>query len=259
MLRRPDDSDRRLAVIGSVARRLRAAAVALVAAVAAYGCAPVPVGPARTPQPAPSAVSGCCTALERGVLDELNRARTDPARFAEEVEARLPHYRGNIYRRPGAEVGVRTVEGTSAVREAARALRATRPLPPLRLSRGMSAAAADHVRDQGPSGAMGHTGRDNSTPASRVGRYGRWVGVISENIQYGRAANAHDVIADLLIDDGVADRGHRHNALDPHVRVAGVSCGRHATYGQMCVIVHAADYGERTASEPGASGAGRPR
>jgi uncharacterized protein YkwD len=104
---------------------------------------------------------------------------------------------------------------------------------------------------------MGHAGRDRSTPASRINRYGRWFGLISENIQYGRAANAREVIADLFIDDGVADRGHRRNALDPNVRVAGVSCGPHATYGQMCVIVHAGDYAERTSSEPGTPGAAR--
>jgi uncharacterized protein YkwD len=244
-------------VIRTVTRRLRQAATALVPLIAAYGCASVPVRPVRAPQPAPRTAPGCCTELERGVLEHLNRARTDPQRFAAELEARLPHFRGNIYRRPGAEVGVRTVEGTAAVREAVRVLRAARPLAPLRLSRGMSAGAADHVRDQGPGGGMGHTGRDRSTPASRIGRYGRWFGVISENIQYGRAANAHEVIADLFIDDGVADRGHRRNALDPDVRVAGVSCGPHATYGQMCVIVHAADYAERTQSEPGTSGAAR--
>lgn len=229
----------------------------MVLMLAAHGCASVPIGPARAPQPAPPTTPACCTALDRGVLDELNRARMDPQRFAAELEARLPYFRGNIYRRPGAEVGVRTIEGAAAVREAVRALRATRPLAPLRLSRGMSAGAADHVRDQGPRGAMGHTGGDRSAPASRVNRYGRWFGVISENIQYGRAANAHEVIADLFIDDGVADRGHRRNGLDPDVRVAGVSCGPHATYGQMCVIVHAADYAERVSPEPGASGAAR--
>jgi uncharacterized protein YkwD len=123
----------------------------------------------------------------------------------------------------------------------------------------MSAGAADHVRDQGPRGGTGHTGRDRSTPAARVNRYGRWFGVISESIQYGRAGSAHDVIADLLIDDGVPDRGHRENAFDPNVRVGGVSCGPHATYGQMCVIVHAADYAERGTSEPGTSEAARRR
>jgi uncharacterized protein YkwD len=238
----------------SLATRRRAAVRIAVATagLVSSACAPLVVaGPGRAAQPVQAPASGCCTALERAVLQELNRARTDPDGFAAQLEARLPHFRGNIFREPGAAVGVRTVEGASAVREAVRALRATRPLPPLRLSRGMSAGAADHVRDQGPPGGMGHAGRDRSSPAGRVSRYGRWFGAVSENIQYGRATNGHEVIADLLIDDGVADRGHRKNALDPVMHVAGIACGSHATYGQMCVIVHAVDYAERTSSEPG--------
>lgn len=234
---------------------MRVAAVWLIGAV---GCMTAPVATTRTAErPPPATPSTCCSALERSVIQELNRARTNPARFAAELEARIPNYRGYIYRKPGEEVGVRTVEGADAVREAVRVLRATRQVAAVRLSAGMSAGAADHVRDQGPRGGLGHDGRDGSTPASRVSRYGRWFGMVSENIQYGRAATGHDVIADLLIDDGVADRGHRRNALDPNVRVAGVSCGRHATYDQMCVIVHAADYAERSAADQGA--APRPR
>jgi hypothetical protein len=122
----------------------------------------------------------------------------------------------------------------------------------------MSLGAADHVRDQGRQGGTGHTGHDRSTAASRVSRYGRWVGLISENIQYGRGSPG-DVVADLLIDDGVLDRGHRRNALDPSIHVAGVACGPHATYGHMCVIVHAADFSERSSSSGGPSGAAQAR
>jgi hypothetical protein len=193
--------------------------------------------------------------LERGVLAELNRARTEPQAFASDLEARLQYFRGYIYRAPAGEAGLRTVEGPDAVREAIRVLRATRPLPPLRFSYGMSAAAADHVRDQGPRGGTGHTGRDGSTAPQRVNRYGRWFATISESIQYGRG-DAREVIADLLIDDGVRDRGHRRNELDPNIHVAGVACGPHATYGQMCVIVHAGDYAERpSARRSGGRGA----
>ena len=227
--------------------------VAVVCLAAGLACAATPVATPSRQSPPPRTVSTCCSALERGVIEELNRARTNPARFAADLEARIPHYRGYIYRKPGVDVGVRTVEGADAVREAVRVLRAARPVPAMRLSAGMSAGAADHVRDQGPRGGLGHDGRDRSTPASRVSRYGRWFGLVSENIQYGRAATGQDVVADLLIDDGVADRGHRRNALDPNVRVAGVSCGRHATYDQMCVIVHAGDYAERGSTDPGAA------
>ena len=158
--------------------------VAVVCLAAGLGCAARSAATTPSPQtPPPRTVTRCCSALERSVIEELNRARTNPARFAAELEARIPHYRGYIYRKPGVEVGVRTVEGADAVREAVRVLRAARPVPAVRLSAGMSAGAADHVRDQGPGGGLGHDGRDRSTPASRVSRYGRWFGLVSENIQ----------------------------------------------------------------------------
>jgi hypothetical protein len=222
----------------------RAALVVLTVATSDCGTIPVPASGAQSPLPSGAS---CCTALERGVLAELNRARTDPQGFAADLETRLQYYRGYVYRAPGSDIGLRTVEGPDAVREAIRVLRATRPLPALRLSRGMSLAAADHVRDQGPRGGTGHTGRDGSTAAARVSRYGRWYATISESIQYGRG-DAREVVEDLLIDDGVRDRGHRRNALDPNVHVAGVACGPHAVYGQMCVIEHAGDYAERSAA-----------
>ena len=59
-----------------------------------------------------------------------------------------------------------------------------------------------------------------------------------ENISYGYDT-AREVIIQLLVDDNIADRGHRVNLFrDGYVR-AGVSCGPHAVFNHMCVI----DYG----------------
>jgi hypothetical protein len=44
-------------------------------------------------------------------------------------------------------------------------------------------------------------------------------------------------VQDLLIDDGVPDRGHRRNIYEPSARFVGVACGLHPRYGGMCVIV----------------------
>ncbi|HYD52508.1 MAG TPA: CAP domain-containing protein, partial [Gemmatimonadaceae bacterium] len=86
--------------------------------------------------------------------------------------------------------------------------------------------------------------RDGSSPSVRVNRYGRWDGRLTESIAYG-PATPEDVVIDLLVDDGVRDRGHRRNLLDPGVRIAGIACGPHRTYRMMCVIDLAAGYLER--------------
>jgi len=225
------------------------------AAVALLALAPTACRPGAEPAPGASRPvvvrevvvpppASCCADVERGLLVQLNAARTDPTGYARQLESRLPYFRGALFQRPTDRIARETREGAAAVREAVSALRATPPRPALRRSEGMSRAAADHVRDQGPRGAVGHDGRDGSTTGSRVNRYGTWGVRLTESISYG-PATAHDVIADLLIDDGVPNRGHRRNLLDPDVRVAGVACGAHGRFGVMCVIDLAGDYTEK--------------
>lgn len=222
---------------------------ALLALALTTACQPVAAGGTSASRPATRTVvvappAACCAEVERGLLAQLNAARTDPVGFARQLEARLPYFRGRLFRRPSDGIARETSEGAAAVREAISALGASAPRPSLARSAGMSRAASDHVRDQGPRGAVGHDGSDGSTTGKRVNRYGQWGVRLTESISYG-PATAHDVIADLLIDDGVPNRGHRRNLLDPDVRVAGVACGRHTRYGVMCVIDLAGGYTER--------------
>jgi uncharacterized protein YkwD len=182
--------------------------------------------------------------LETGVVEELNRVRTDPARYAAHLEALLPAFDGKLLRTPHGLL--ETDEGAGAVREAIRVLRATAPMGPLERSPGMSAAAWDLARDQGATGATGHTGTDGSTTSDRANRYGSWDGGLSENVSYSAYASvdAREVVIQLLVDDGVPGRGHRVNILDPTMRVVGVACGAHARYAVVCVMDHAHAYRE---------------
>lgn len=181
------------------------------------------------------------TALENGLIDELNFARSNPQGYAAALERDLQFYQGTLFRRPGEESALQTREGAAAVHEAIRVLRQTKPLPTLRASDGLTAGARDHVKDQAPRGLMNHRGTDGSMAWDRVSRYGDWKSKISENMTFG-PSTPHDVIAALLIDDGIADRGHRKNILDPEVRVVGISCGAHKSYRVMCDMVHAGGF-----------------
>ncbi|HRQ78234.1 MAG TPA: CAP domain-containing protein [Gemmatimonadaceae bacterium] len=181
------------------------------------------------------------SAFEREILDQTNRARTDPAGFARDLEAMLPHFDGTVLRRPGQRVGLQTNEGPAAVREAIRFLRAQAPIAPLTWEDGLWRAAGDHVRDQGPRGSTGHSGNDGSSMGQRISRYGQWQSTAAENIDYG-SANALDVLISLIVDDGVPSRGHRTNIFNARLRVMGAACGPHARYRVMCVMNYAGGY-----------------
>ena len=181
--------------------------------------------------------------LESEVLAELNLARQNPKRYARFLEREKTFYVGRYLQRPG-EVKILTMEGVSAVDEAIRFLLSAKKISPLKLSRGMSLGARDHVRDQGFKGSLGHKGSDGSLPWDRVSRYGKWKTTVGENIAYGRDT-ARDIVMGLIIDDGVADRGHRKNNFNSNFKIAGIAVGHHKTYGTMCVITFAGGFEER--------------
>ncbi len=173
--------------------------------------------------------------IEVEVLEELNAARENPSAYASNLEELIPQFRGNLLKRPDWPSAIQTQEGPEAVREAIHALQTQPAVGVVTASSALSDAARDlAIAERG--GDVGHTGPDMSTPDSRISAHGKWGRTYNENIAYGHFPTGHDVIVDLLVDDGVSDRGHRRNIFNPNVHVAGVGCGPHRVYGMVCVI-----------------------
>lgn len=180
------------------------------------------------------------TDMERAVIDEMNLARTEPETYAKFLKRyRVQHRGGNVFEINGARYV--TKEGLPAVDEAIEVLLETQPIGPLRPGQGLSKAAADHARDQGPKGLTGHDGSDGSTTDQRVSRHGKWTGSVGENISYGHG-DARQIVMQLIIDDGVPGRGHRTNIFSRKFNMAGVSIGPHKVYGTCCVIDYAGGF-----------------
>ena len=177
------------------------------------------------------------------VLNEMNMARQNPARYAEFLEEPRAHFNGRFLVLPG-QTRIYTREGLHAVDEAIRFLRSAKPIQPLTLSPGMCKGAADHCAAQ-IRGAIGH-----GNPARRMNRYGTWTAGWGENISYGKHS-ARDIVLALIIDDGLPARKHRANIFAAKFNVAGIAYGPHAHYGSVCSIDFAGGYVERgQASEP---------
>ena len=169
--------------------------------------ASTPVGPSGAPP------SRTATALERSVLDEINKARTDPM-----------GYRLDSCRYPGAAVEV----GRSFLRMAM-------PIAPLRWDDRLAGAAGLQEADQGPRGQDSHVSSDGSTPMRRMQKAGVWSMVEDEVISVGQGG-AGCVVGQLIIDPPDTLHLHRGVLFDPMMKSAGVACGPNAKFGVMCVI-----------------------
>ena len=183
------------------------------------------------------------TQTARDIVLHLNLARLNPPGYARTfVEPRRSLFRDRLFVDPldPNQTTLTTHEGVSAVDEAAREMQETLPMPTLSVSAALSRAASDHALDQSGTGALGHQGQAGSSPGERVQRYGRWERVVGEVIAYG-PVSGREVVSRLLIDDGVPDRGHRHNLLAPAFRYVGVAIETHPLYRHLVVIDLAAD------------------
>ncbi len=176
--------------------------------------------------------------MERQVIVEMSLARTQPRRYAAFLRQLRSYYEGYLFKEPG-RITVLTHEGVRALDQAVRFLESTPPAGPLEWNEVLFLAAMDLARDQSRTAATGHSGSDGSTMVQRIERYGKWTGTAAENIEYGDA-EARRITINLIVDDGVADRGHRRNIFNREIKLAGSAIAPHRTYRHVCVIDFAA-------------------
>jgi uncharacterized protein YkwD len=73
---------------------------------------------------------------------------------------------------------------------------------------------------------------------TRIDKFGTWASTIGENIAYG-TTGGKDIVLQLIIDDGVASRGHRTNIFKPEFLIVGSWTSTHGTYGTETVMDYA--------------------
>jgi hypothetical protein len=210
----------------------RALVIALVAACGGSTPAPRPRPPAPNVPAAKKPID--FDGLARGVLAEINLVRADPRAYAEHLVALRVHFDGRLWNIPGRDP-IRTKEGVGALDEAVRTLRKAKPAKALGLDAAMSRAAADHVADIGPRASIAHDGANGSQPFTRLARYGIVIGSGAESIGVA-FTDPRLFVIHQIVDDGVADRGHRDNILARAFGRIGIACGPHEKYNVVCVL-----------------------
>lgn len=207
---------------------------------------PQPTPQPEVPKPLPGYPLPELSPLVEEIVQELNTVRANPAWYAYTVlQPRLKYFDGVYYREPGRPALV-TKEGAYAVRECIRALMSTAPTNRLKVERGLCYSAQWLANDQARTGRIGHDGSDGSSPVERMGRYGQWGGAVAENCAYGRKI-AREIVVQLLVDDGVLNRGHRMNIMRTDFRKVGIGFNDkgYAPYGAVCIMDFAGAYTSR--------------
>jgi hypothetical protein len=171
--------------------------------------------------------SSFLTDMEKEIIVELNTARTDPKRYADYLKG----LRGRSQWTQGLEEAILLIDKKE-------------PLPPLKASKGLSLAARDLVKDRGPKGLTGHTGRDDKSMFDRMNGYGQWEEKAGEFLSYGYR-DAEAVVARIAIDESATGKDGKEYIFDKDFLVVGVACGPHETYRIMCAIDFARAYKEK--------------
>lgn len=180
------------------------------------------------------------TTLEQAVLNEMNFARTQPQEY---VTQRLEPLKTT----PNIHVQWSTT-GTflTTLQECIDEMNAMSPISALQWGGRLRMSAMEWVIIQGAGTELEDHGHDPNLWA-RISKYCSYT-TAGENLAYGYSTAA-DIVIGLIVDDGVADRGHRKNILEtdgygPYTH-AGVAYGTHASlYNYMCAINYAGGYSE---------------
>lgn len=179
---------------------------------------------------------------EKNLILAMNLTRYDPPKYAQlYVYPRLQYFDNALFRFPG-RTPQRTREGIEAVRELYLEYLETEPLPLFYPSEGLSRASKDHAEYMKNTGSASHEGMGGMS--ERASRRGQWVSGLAENLHWG-TTNAHEAIMSLMIDDGVKNRGHRKNQMDPSYRKVGVAIEDHPRMRRSYVINFAVDFIEK--------------
>jgi uncharacterized protein YkwD len=173
---------------------------------------------------------GYLSAFEKEVLFELNKARTDPVGY---VEMYIRPMRAEMDGKLNTRSRVETKEGVAAIDECIEIMGKIIKMGPLDPDKDLARAAERHTSAQSKTKLIGHTSPNGETLQDRLKKFP--LTKAGECISYGEPT-ARDVVTSLLIDDGVASRGHRKNILDPVFKIVGISAGGHLVYQNMCTI-----------------------
>lgn len=161
-------------------------------------------------------------------LNALNAIRQNPSSFVQKIQSLyIDRLTTSPDGRPmDSQTNLVYNEGSNIFSEAQNFLRNARPLSPLTLESGLCKAAQGQSAYCAKVFQPTHSGPSGDQPQQRILQYGRFEGygvqASAENCGMSIDSNPERWLLDLVIDDGVPNRGHRKNIFDPNYQKIGL-------------------------------------
>ena len=150
--------------------------------------------------------------LEQEILQEINRARTNPQEYGAWLESLKQYYDGIMLKLPG-ERAIRTNRGLTVLEEAINFVKAQSPLAPLNSVEDLQTSAKEKV---------------TQFLSNRRNRN-------LDNISYGKVT-PEAIVMYFIVDENFRDRRHRFAIFNPNHQLTGIACQNDSRYTQVCAI-----------------------
>lgn len=159
---------------------------------------------------------------EKEVLYYINLVRLEPIFFKDSILEPFLAERKNEYAK-------------KYVRSLKKDLKKTANLSALKHHKELHDFSQHRAITTGKRGKVGHRSVWNKSYKKRSQELLKTFEVVGENIHYG-STDPLEVVIELLIDDGIADLGHRKNILDKSFNSISCAFAPHKKYRWNCVI-----------------------
>ena len=178
------------------------------------------------------------TANPKKIIDEVNKARSNPSGYAQKVDEYISYFTGPIIKIPGINVQIRTQEGDAPYKETRDFLKNEQSVGVLTPSKALCEIAQellDKVVDS-------DTGEIEETETEQIiDKHGTFSGKFTRAMDFG-GFTSEQVVINFLVCDGDPDRTQREPLLGRGLNKIGVAFGKHNIYSTVCVLVSCTEF-----------------
>ncbi len=171
-------------------------------------------------------------------VQELNILRTTPKNYIQNIQEEKKYLQGNILKLPGQEPGFKTVEGPAAYNECINFLQSVQSVQELQMNKSLLNIANEYLK------AIQNVKLNQIKTIDIhkfVKKYGNFEGDFNKSLEFG-GINPINVLNNLVVGDGDANRGHRQTLFNSSFNLIGVANGKHPDFGSLTVIIFCTNF-----------------